>query len=222
LDQTIQTKGKEMRKYFLLGTILLLMLSISACSTTGSRFAATRQLSIHQAAYNDSTKLDFFQYKEGWLDPQTVILAEANRMSQQSGGMPVETVRAIMPDMPRYKIFFYLAKQNVVVYRIGIDMPSDLLLKFSSRGSLTFNLASGKEVPDLGIIVPQDFSPISDWHDSRRQVAVLSKNSNNGKPAGMPNVIFVLMPKSVYGQRVVKVTPNKSMSFSGQASFALK
>ena len=101
-------------------------------------------------------------------------------------------------------------------------MPSDLLLKFSSRGSLTFNLASGKEVPDLGIIVPQDFSPISDWHDSRRQVAVLSKNSNNGKPAGMPNVIFVLMPKSVYGQRVVKVTPNKSMSFSGQASFALK
>lgn len=226
-DQMVQMKGKKMRKYFLLGTVLMLILSISACSTTGGRFSAqqiaeSRSTVIHQAVYNGTNKVDFFQYKEGWLDPDDMIRKEANRMHEGSGGMPLETVLLTMRNMERYRLFFQLADQDLVVYRIGVDVPPDLLINFTSLGALTFTMASNQEVKDIGIVVPQDFSPISNWHDSRRRVAVLSKDSNRGKPAGVPNIIFVLMPKSSYGQRVVKVTPNKSMSFSGQASLVLK
>ncbi len=228
-----------MRKYFPLGILLLLVVSLSACATvagnspvrripesqatiTGLKPEFANAPVIHQAVYNGTDQLDFFQYKEGWLDPAKMIRDIAEKRHQQSGGMPVETVLFNLRRMPKYHLLFQLADEGLVVYRIGVDVPPNLSVNFASRGALTFSLASDKEVRDIGIIVPQDFSPISDWHDSRRRVAVLSKDSNNGKPAGFPNILFVLMPKSSYGQRVVKVTPNGSMSFSGHASLALK
>lgn len=174
-----------------------------------------------QAVYNGQDELDLFQYKEGWLDPREAINKSADRLHQESGGMPKQTILYNMRQMDKYKLLFLLDSQDLVVYRVGVDVPPELMINFNQPGALTLTMTS-QEVADHGIIVPSDFSPISNWADSRRQVATLSRGSNDGKPAGWPNIIFVLMPRSSYGQRVTKVTTSAHVTFSGHAALALK
>lgn len=228
-----------MKKLTQLSILLLSLTLVSACASVAGNYPV-RQLPesrstvtglkpefqnspvVMTALYNGSDQLSFFQYKEGWLDPQAAIKQSAESLHQQSGGMPVEKVLLSMRQMPKYKLLFQLAEEGLVVYRLGVDLPPELLVNFQSAGALSLVFSGENQVPSRGIIVPQQFSPIEDWADSRRQVATLSSSSNEGKPAGWPHIVFVLMPRSSYGQRVVKVTANEGMSFSGHAALALK
>ncbi len=184
---------------------------------------------LYTAIYNGRDELNFLEYisvnhpeTKGWLDPQQTITRIVDKLHRDSGGMPEGTILQQMRTMDRYKLLFYLAEDNLVVYQIALDVPEELTVNFAKPGALALTLGSGQVVADLGIIVPSDFSPITNWADSRRHKAVLSRSSNDGRPAGWPNIIFVLMPHTSYGQRVVKVTPSSLFSFGGRAALVLE
>ncbi len=178
--------------------------------------------------YGDQDSLRLFQYKTGWADPKEIIEQTVNRMHLESGGMPKDIALSFLKEDPRYQMLFILSEKypNLVIYRIGVEVPPELEINFHYDGALNFHFTNAKgkkvEVPDSGIIIPLEFLPIQHWTDSRNGLAILTSNSNQGKPSGSPNIIFALLPRVAKNHKVEKVTATTRLDFSGHAALALK
>lgn len=231
-----------MRHYRKFSLILIIMSSI----LTSSASAGIKQIppttkavsgledefiqapTIGYLAYGNQDTLRLFQYKSGWLDPKKEIEKAVDHMHLISGGMPKNTALNNIKDDPRYQLLFILSERypNLVVYRIGVEVPPELEINFRYDGALNFHFTNAKgkkvEVPDSGVLIPLEYLPIQHWTDSRNGLATLSSDSNKGKPNGYPNIIFVLMPRVANNHKVEKVTATTQLDLSGHAAMALK
>lgn len=173
---------------------------------------------------NSFGDIAFSGYEKSWDDPsknfeqdlnKTVKEVE-NRLSRRLTREEVEDIRTEM--LKRFAasgnrgLTAHLVKLNYVVYRLGIQIPDDVNLRFDGPGALKLVLRGGDGQPlqvlDAGIILIKKHKPADDWIDTRNSGLVLMNNRfNKGAPPELPNVVLVCLPRAYYELPVISVEP---------------
>lgn len=107
------------------------------------------------------------------------------------------------------------ANPNIVVYRLGINIPDNVKIGFNGVGALRFTLRrpDGQiiETTDMGIICILKHKPADSWKDTRLGPVLMDNHFNKGAPADIPNVVIVCLPRAYFGMTVVNVTATDKM-----------
>jgi thiol-disulfide isomerase/thioredoxin len=104
---------------------------------------------------------------------------------------------------------------NIVVYRLGINIPDNVKISLKGVGALRFTLRrpDGQiiEATDIGIICILKHKPADSWKDTRLGPVLMDNHFNKGAPADIPNVVVVCLPRAYFGMEVVNVTATEKM-----------
>jgi len=176
----------------------------------------------HFVAISNIGDITFLGYEKSWDDPSqnlqrdldAAVKEVESRLNRRLTRKEVGDIRSEM--LKRFAassnraLTAHLVKLDCVVYRLGIQIPDDVQLRFDGPGALALVLRGGDgqalRVPDAGIILIKKHRPADDWIDTRHGGPVLMDNRfNKGAPPELPNVVLVCLPRAYYGLPVIGV-----------------
>lgn len=178
-----------------------------------------KSTSIEFIPINSYEILDFTSVNDGWLDPAAKFEEELQRLSKAGGGYKpskaeMSMLREAVGSTDKYKLLAKLASEQHVIFRLGIMMPDDVQLHIE-HACLNFELQrdDGRTISivDAGVICPLTTTPMKEWADSRSAQVVLTNSFSKGRPGDWPVIVYVRMPRSVLGAKVLKVTPTDKL-----------
>ncbi len=199
--------------------IFLACLSLLLLTTTSAQ-AKAKFVPINQTP---DGILGFSGYNESWSDPiknlqprlDTVIkIEEKARGRRLRREERTEVIRRhlelIVDEVSSLKLSATLAREQVIVYRLGLDIPDQVDLLLKGPGALIFTVRGGDgseiQVPDIGIICILKHNPADSWEDTRAGEVRMNNKFNKGAPADLPNVVLVRLPISFFGMEVLRIT----------------
>lgn len=204
-----------MRNTFVFLACLSLMLLSSTAVQAKAKFVPINQTS--------DGVLVFSGYNESWsrpidnLKPQldTAIQIEerqrGRRLRREERTEFIKEQLEIMADeIHGLKLSATLAREQVIVYKLGLEIPDQVDLLFNGPGVLVFTVRGGDgseiQVPDIGIICIKKHRPSDDWEDTRNGPVRMNNKFNRGASPDLPNVVLVRLPSSYFGMEVLRVT----------------
>lgn len=202
-----------MRKMVMLLTCLSLVL-FSALALAKANFVTINQ--------TPDGVLSFSGYNESWTNPIKNLepqIAQAIQMAERQKGRKLrreersnlisESIETLTK-IDSVKLSATLAREQVIVYRLGLDIPDQVDLLFNGLGALIFTIRGGNgseiQVPDIGIICILKHNPADRWEDTRNGPVRMNNRFNKGAPADLPNVVLVRLPASYFGMEVLRVS----------------
>lgn len=204
-----------MRNTFMFLACLGLMLLASTVAQAKANFVPINQ--------TPDGVLIFSGYNESWSRPIDNLkpqLGTAIQIEEKQRGRRLqreervefikEQLEIMVDEIPSLKLSATLAREQVIVYRLGVYIPDQVDLLFNGVGALIFTIRGGDgseiQVPDIGIICIKKHRPSDDWKDTRDGPVRMDNKFNKGASPDLPNVVLVRLPSSYFGMEVLRVT----------------
>jgi hypothetical protein len=205
------------------------VLSSTICFMLLALAVSTAWAIPHFIVISNFGDISFLGYENSWDDPaknleqdlNTTVKDVENRLgrpltTKEIGDLRSEMLKKFTGSSKR-GLTAHLVTLNYIVYRLGIQIPDKVNLRFNGPGALKLILRGGDgqplQVPDAGIILIKKHKPADDWINTRNNDPVLMDNHfNKGAPPELPNVVLVCLPRAYYGLPVIGVEPTDKFS----------
>ncbi len=171
----------------------------------------------------DSTVVQLVEYRgkrsaTPWWSAERVI----EQLHQDSGGMPKDVIRALLRENPARAFIVYMDEKSEVSYRMGIQIPEGVNLRFKAKGSLLLTIKTNDnqvvEVLDLGIVFPKQSRDITKWADTANGAVRINAGFTEDLPSDYPVMAFVQVPRKYQDCEVLEVTATNWLSVSSQTT----